>query len=120
MPSGAILVVDDEERQREIYRDILEDEGYAAETAPSGGRAKSTTTAQGATSRFWLLTAPRSPKRCSRASSSATRKALSRTPINKKKGCSSAPTSPRSFLMKLATPASACRRKSCGRFRSAR
>src|SRR5437762_10006152 len=39
MPSGAILVVDDEERQREIYRDILEDEGYAAETAPSGERA---------------------------------------------------------------------------------
>jgi len=39
MPSGAILVVDDEERQREIYRDILEDEGYAAETAPSGEAA---------------------------------------------------------------------------------
>ena len=29
-------MVDDEERQREIYRDILEDEGYRAETAPSG------------------------------------------------------------------------------------
>jgi DNA-binding NtrC family response regulator len=39
MPSGAILIVDDEERQREIYRDILEDEGYGAETAPSGERA---------------------------------------------------------------------------------
>jgi DNA-binding NtrC family response regulator len=36
MPSGSILVVDDEERQREIYRDILEDEGYHTETAPSG------------------------------------------------------------------------------------
>jgi DNA-binding NtrC family response regulator len=36
MPKGTILVVDDEERQREIYRDILEDEGYPTETAPSG------------------------------------------------------------------------------------
>ena len=36
MPAGSILVVDDEERQREIYHDILEDEGYHAETAPSG------------------------------------------------------------------------------------
>ncbi len=36
MPSGCILVVDDEERQREIYRDILEGEGYETETAPSG------------------------------------------------------------------------------------
>jgi DNA-binding NtrC family response regulator len=36
MPDGNILVVDDEERQRDIYHDILEDEGYAAETAPSG------------------------------------------------------------------------------------
>jgi DNA-binding NtrC family response regulator len=39
MPGGSILVVDDEERQREIYRDILVDEGYAAETAPSGEAA---------------------------------------------------------------------------------
>jgi DNA-binding NtrC family response regulator len=39
MPGGNILVVDDEERQREIYHDILEDEGYAAETAPSGEAA---------------------------------------------------------------------------------
>jgi DNA-binding NtrC family response regulator len=39
MPGGNILVVDDEERQREIYRDILVDEGYAAETAPSGEAA---------------------------------------------------------------------------------
>jgi DNA-binding NtrC family response regulator len=39
MPEGNILVVDDEERQREIYRDILVDEGYAAETAPSGEAA---------------------------------------------------------------------------------
>jgi DNA-binding NtrC family response regulator len=36
MSSGSILVVDDEERQREIYREILQDEGYQAETAPSG------------------------------------------------------------------------------------
>ena len=36
MPEGSILVVDDEERQREIYHDILEDEGYHTETAPSG------------------------------------------------------------------------------------
>src|SRR5579859_3708966 len=36
MPAGSILVVDDEERQREIYHDILEDEGYHTETAPSG------------------------------------------------------------------------------------
>jgi DNA-binding NtrC family response regulator len=36
MPEGSILVVDDEERQREIYRDILEGEGYLTETAPSG------------------------------------------------------------------------------------
>src|SRR5271169_1381423 len=36
MPVGSILVVDDEERQREIYHDILEDEGYHTETAPSG------------------------------------------------------------------------------------
>ena len=40
MPEGTILVVDDEERQREIYRDILVDEGYAAETAPSGEAAR--------------------------------------------------------------------------------
>jgi len=39
MPEGDILVVDDEERQREIYRDILQGEGYAAETAPSGEAA---------------------------------------------------------------------------------
>ncbi len=39
MPEGSILVVDDEERQREIYRDILEDEGYQTETAPSGEAA---------------------------------------------------------------------------------
>jgi len=39
MPEGNILVVDDEERQREIYRDILEGEGYAAETVPSGEAA---------------------------------------------------------------------------------
>ncbi len=36
MPDGSILVVDDEERQREIYRDILQDEGYETEIAPSG------------------------------------------------------------------------------------
>ncbi len=40
MPGGSILVVDDEERQREIYRDILQDEGYEAETAPSGEAAQ--------------------------------------------------------------------------------
>ncbi len=39
MPEGNILVVDDEERQREIYHDILEGEGYAAETVPSGEAA---------------------------------------------------------------------------------
>jgi DNA-binding NtrC family response regulator len=39
MPEGKILVVDDEERQREIYRDILQGEGYEAETAPSGEAA---------------------------------------------------------------------------------
>jgi DNA-binding NtrC family response regulator len=39
MPDSAILIVDDEERQREIYRDILEGEGYNAETAPSGEAA---------------------------------------------------------------------------------
>ncbi|MGH9431303.1 MAG: sigma-54-dependent transcriptional regulator [Terriglobia bacterium] len=38
-PETSILIVDDEERQREIYRDILEDEGYAADTAPSGESA---------------------------------------------------------------------------------
>ena len=36
MTSASILVVDDEQRQREIYHDILQDEGYATETAPSG------------------------------------------------------------------------------------
>jgi len=36
---GTILVVDDERRQREIYRDILQDEGYETETAPSGEAA---------------------------------------------------------------------------------
>ncbi len=39
MPQGTILIVDDERRQREIYRDILQDEGYQAETAPSGEAA---------------------------------------------------------------------------------
>ncbi len=39
MPGGPILVVDDEERQREIYREILRDEGYGAETAASGEAA---------------------------------------------------------------------------------
>jgi DNA-binding NtrC family response regulator len=39
MPNGTILVVDDEERQREIYGDILQGEGYEAETAPSGEAA---------------------------------------------------------------------------------
>jgi DNA-binding NtrC family response regulator len=39
MLKGSILVVDDEERQREIYRDILNDEGYRVETAASGESA---------------------------------------------------------------------------------
>jgi DNA-binding NtrC family response regulator len=39
MPDSAILIVDDEERQREIYRDVLEGEEYHAETAPSGEAA---------------------------------------------------------------------------------
>ena len=39
MLNGSILVVDDEVRQREIYRDILQDEGYESETAPSGESA---------------------------------------------------------------------------------
>jgi DNA-binding NtrC family response regulator len=39
MPEGKILIVDDEERQREIYRDILQGEGYDADTAPSGEAA---------------------------------------------------------------------------------
>jgi DNA-binding NtrC family response regulator len=39
MPEGSILVVDDEQRQREIYRDILLDEGYETITAPSGEAA---------------------------------------------------------------------------------
>ena len=39
MPAGSILVVDDERRQREIYRDILQGEGYEIETAPSGEAA---------------------------------------------------------------------------------
>ncbi len=39
MPEGRILVVDDEERQREIYRDILQGEGYKAETAAGGESA---------------------------------------------------------------------------------
>ena len=39
MPQGSILVVDDEQRQREIYRDILLDEGYETVTAPSGEAA---------------------------------------------------------------------------------
>src|SRR5574337_635753 len=39
MAAGSILIVDDEERQREIYRDILASEGYTAETAPSGEAA---------------------------------------------------------------------------------
>jgi DNA-binding NtrC family response regulator len=39
MPDGSILVVDDEVRQREIYGDILRDEGYGAETVPSGESA---------------------------------------------------------------------------------
>ena len=36
MADTSILIVDDEQRQREIYRDILVGEGYGAETAPSG------------------------------------------------------------------------------------
>lgn len=36
---GSILVVDDEERQREILHDILKDEGYAVTTAVSGEHA---------------------------------------------------------------------------------
>ncbi len=39
MLHGSILVVDDEERQREIYRDILHDEGYQVDTAASGESA---------------------------------------------------------------------------------
>ncbi|MGH9436252.1 MAG: response regulator, partial [Terriglobia bacterium] len=39
MSDGTILIVDDEGRQREIYRDILLDEGYAAEAAASGETA---------------------------------------------------------------------------------
>ncbi len=39
MPEGSVLVVDDEKRQREIYRDILQDEGYEAVTAPSAEAA---------------------------------------------------------------------------------
>ena len=39
MTAGSILIVDDEQRQREIYRDILEGEGYETATAPSGEAA---------------------------------------------------------------------------------
>jgi DNA-binding NtrC family response regulator len=39
MPESSILIVDDEERQREIYRDILEGEGFGAETAASAEAA---------------------------------------------------------------------------------
>ena len=39
MSDGKILVVDDEQRQREIYRDILQGEGYSAETAAGGEAA---------------------------------------------------------------------------------
>ena len=39
MPSGRILVVDDEGPQREIIRRILDAEGYFVETAPGGGEA---------------------------------------------------------------------------------
>jgi DNA-binding NtrC family response regulator len=39
MPDSSILIVDDEQRQREIYRDILEGEGYSAENAASGEAA---------------------------------------------------------------------------------
>jgi DNA-binding NtrC family response regulator len=39
MPDGSILVVDDEQRQREIYRDILLDEGFETVTTPSGEAA---------------------------------------------------------------------------------
>ena len=39
MPDESILVVDDEQRQREIYRDILQDQGYLTDTAPSGEAA---------------------------------------------------------------------------------
>ena len=39
MPTGSVLVVDDEQRQREIYRDILQDEGYQTVTASSGESA---------------------------------------------------------------------------------
>ena len=39
MSERSILVVDDEQRQREIYRDILLDEGYETVTAPSGEAA---------------------------------------------------------------------------------
>ena len=39
MPDSSILIVDDEQRQREIYRDVLEGEGYSAETAASGEAA---------------------------------------------------------------------------------
>ncbi len=39
MPEESILVVDDEGRQRDIYRDILADEGYTVETAASGEAA---------------------------------------------------------------------------------
>jgi DNA-binding NtrC family response regulator len=39
MPAGSVLVVDDEQRQREIYRDILQDEGYQTVTASSGEAA---------------------------------------------------------------------------------
>ncbi|HLW79509.1 MAG TPA: sigma-54 dependent transcriptional regulator, partial [Terriglobia bacterium] len=36
---GSIVIVDDERRQREIYRDILQDQGYETETAPSAEAA---------------------------------------------------------------------------------
>lgn len=36
---GSILVVDDEERQREILQTILKDEGYSVATAVSGEHA---------------------------------------------------------------------------------
>ena len=38
MPSGRILVVDDEGPQREIVRRILAAEGYSVVVAPGGGR----------------------------------------------------------------------------------
>ena len=88
--------------------------------ARSWSRGRSTTSRRGAAGRSSPSTAPRCRRRCSKANSSATRRARSPAPPNAGSAASSWPTPARSFSTRSARSRPACRSSCCACWRRAR